>query len=424
MIKYRTSEVFVPGGMPRLTYVSRTGRNLEDRLRAANDNLCKLVTVTGATKSGKTVLVNQIFPRAKSIWVDGGTVREENDLWNYILEQISGYIETSKEESKERLLKVRGDLKLQAKLPFMGEGSATGGLDYNRTKSEKKSNKLKLTPRSAAISQLRDSSLPLIIDDFHYLDRNFQGNIIRGLKPLIFEGIPVIFIAIPHRRYDAVKVEREMTGRLEAINIPIWEGHELEEIAKQGFPLLNIQIDQIIMSRLANEAYGSPHLMQEFCKELARLNGVSETLEESLLINNVPETLFEEVAQDTGKVVFEKLAKGPRQRTDRIQRKLKNGETADIYKVILYALARLAPGLDTIEYEKLRSAIRDILAETIPQANEVTRVLEKMAEIASSDEASTPVLDWEKEEQKLHITDPFFAFYLKWGVKTVIAINN
>jgi hypothetical protein len=34
----------------------------------------------------------------------------------------------------------------------------------------------------------------------------------------------------------------------------------------------------------------------------------------------------------------------------------------------------------------------------------------------TSDEASTPVLDWEQNEQKLHVTDPFFAFFLKWGV--------
>ena len=40
-----------------------------------------------------------------------------------------------------------------------------------------------------------------------------------------------------------------------------------------------------------------------------------------------------------------------------------------------------------------------------------------MTEIASSDEASKPVLDWEKDEQKLHITDPFFAFFLKWGMR-------
>jgi len=28
---------------------------------------------------------------------------------------------------------------------------------------------------------------------------------------------------------------------------------------------------------------------------------------------------------------------------------------------------------------------------------------------------STPVIDFEDEEKKLHITDPFFAFYLRWG---------
>ena len=57
------------------------------------------------------------------------------------------------------------------------------------------------------------------------------------------------------------------------------------------------------------------------------------------------------------------------------------------------------------------------MAETIPEGHEVGRVLEKMSEIASADEASTPVLDWDREEQKLHITDPFFAFFLKWGME-------
>ncbi len=34
-----------------------------------------------------------------------------------------------------------------------------------------------------------------------------------------------------------------------------------------------------------------------------------------------------------------------------------------------------------------------------------------MSKIAISDESSTPVIDWEKEEKVLHITDPFFAFF-------------
>jgi hypothetical protein len=188
------------------------------------------------------------------------------------------------------------------------------------------------------------------------------------------------------------------------------------EIPYEGYPLLNVHLAKNVGLRLAEEVYGSPHLMQEFCRELALIHNIQETQQEKYTIDSVSDQLFTKVAEGTGRIIFDKLAKGPRQRTDRIQRTLKTGEAADIYKVILYALARLSPGPDTIEYEQLRSAIREVLTDNIPQAHEVTRVLEKMAEIADSDEASPPVLDWEKEEQKLHITDPFFAFFLKWGI--------
>lgn len=93
---------------------------------------------------------------------------------------------------------------------------------------------------------------------------------------------------------------------------------------------------------------------------------------------------------------------------------------ADIYKVVLLALSRLSPGMEKIDYEKLRSALKDILTDKIPQAHEVSRVLKKMSEIASSDEASTPVIDWQEQDQQLHITDPFFAFFLKWGMDSLI----
>lgn len=82
--------------------------------------------------------------------------------------------------------------------------------------------------------------IPLIIDDFHYLNRDFQGSIVRAIKPLVFEGLPIVFIAIPHRRYDAIKVEREMTSRIEPIQIPAWEIDELSKIAEEGYPLLNV----------------------------------------------------------------------------------------------------------------------------------------------------------------------------------------
>lgn len=414
----KSSKVFVPGGMPYHTYVARTEKNLEGRLRAADDNLCKLVTVTGATKSGKTVLTNKIFPRENGIWIDGGTIGTEDDLWTYILEDLKGYSEVGITEEAGTTTQLTGDIEGEIQLPLIAKGKALIGTGLEKNQAKSRSRSRSLSPRSASITQLRKYERPLIIDDFHYIDRTFQGNIVRALKPLIFDGLPVILIAIPHRRYDAVKVERELTGRLESISIPPWDIDELLKISSEGFKLLNVDISDVVSQRLAEESYGSPHLMQEFCRELCRDNGITETQRKIVSIKTISDRLFTSVAEGTGKVIFDKLAKGPRQRSDRMQRTLKSGETADIYKVTLYALADLAPGLDTIEYEDLRGSIRKVLRDNIPQAHEVTRVLEKMTEIAADDEASTPVIDWEKEEQKLHITDPFFAFYLRWGVES------
>jgi hypothetical protein len=75
----------------------------------------------------------------------------------------------------------------------------------------------------------------------------------------------------------------------------------------------------------------------------------------------------------------------------------------------------MRPALVSIEYEELRAAIRDVSATQTPQLHEIARVLKHMSTIAATDQSSTPVIDFEEDERKLHITDPFFAFYLRWG---------
>jgi hypothetical protein len=169
--------------------------------------------------------------------------------------------------------------------------------------------------------------------------------------------------------------------------------------------------------RLAGESIGSPHLMQEFCRGVCRTLHVERgsTLSELSIDDEVLESIFSDTAETIGRPIFEKLARGPRQRTDRVERELKDGQTVDIYQLVLHALAHIRPGLVSIEYEELRSAIRDVSASQIPQLNEVARVLKHMATIAATDQSSTPVIDFEDEEKKLHVTDPFFAFYLRWG---------
>jgi hypothetical protein len=197
------------------------------------------------------------------------------------------------------------------------------------------------------------------------------------------------------------------------VDIPLWEETELRYIADTGFRQLNITIQDTITQGLPKQAIGSPHLMQEFCRAIAKLH--TDAHDVALLSNDEVEQVFRETADTIGRPIFEKLARGPRQRSDRILRVLKTSAQVDIYSLVLHALAHLRPGLITLEYEDLRSAIREVSADKIPQLQEVARVLKHMSDIAATDQSSTPVIDFNDADKQLHITDPFFAFYLRWG---------
>ncbi|MFH1114617.1 MAG: hypothetical protein V1792_11910 [Pseudomonadota bacterium] len=410
------SEIFVPGGFPRHTYNPRKALQLEDKLREVTRNLCKLATITGHTKSGKTVLGRSILPREESVWVDGGVVSQEDDFWHVIIEQLELFQVTQEQSQRETTSNLVAKGSAGADF-IVAKGSGELSASRGNKRSTGSSSSRSLSSRVVALNGLRDGKIPLVIDDFHYIPFELQGSIIRALKPLIFDGLPVAIIAIPHRRYDAMKVEREMTGRIFHIPIPFWSEDDLRFIPQTGFSLLNYDIKPDVLGRLAEESIGSPHLMQDFCRTICRLRNLcrSATITQLPLDEKDLPRVFQDVAETIGRPIFEKLAKGPRQRTDRLPRTLKDERQVDIYELVLHALAHLKPGLVTLEYEHIRTAIRDVTATAIPQLHEIARVLKHMATIAATDLSSTPVIDFEESEKKLHITDPFFAFYLRWG---------
>ncbi|MFY9588364.1 MAG: ATP-binding protein, partial [Actinomycetota bacterium] len=59
----KATEVFTPGAFPEHTYVERAGEQLEQQLRDAIDTPGQVVSLVGPSKSGKTVLVEQVIGR-------------------------------------------------------------------------------------------------------------------------------------------------------------------------------------------------------------------------------------------------------------------------------------------------------------------------------------------------------------------------
>jgi hypothetical protein len=155
--------------------------------------------------------------------------------------------------------------------------------------------------------------------------------------------------------------------------------------------------------------------MQEFCRSICLKSGISETSPKPLRIN--AQFPYNTLLRMLPRILVRTSSNGWPEVLARGQIENRGGSET----VNRPISAELRPGVETIGYEPLRASIRSILDDELPQAHEVSRVLEHMAKISSTADTSVPVIDYEKDERKLHITDPFFAFFLRWGREIIDA---
>jgi hypothetical protein len=71
----KATDVFTPTDVPTVTYVERAEKNYEGELRKAFDIPKMIVSISGPSKSGKTVLVTKVVAPGKShpVWSKIGT---------------------------------------------------------------------------------------------------------------------------------------------------------------------------------------------------------------------------------------------------------------------------------------------------------------------------------------------------------------
>lgn len=406
-------EVFVPGGFPQYTYQKREKHKVENKLKDAINRLHKFIAVAGPTKSGKTVLVRKVVPEQKCVWLDAGYVKSVQDVWTFILEDLG--IPSATVKSKAKLLEEINTFDVEAGFKPGGIG---GGIKNQDVSKNSNTDTTALTfsgigPKQA-ISALKAAKKILVIDDFHYLAREVQSELIRALKPAVFNGLRVVLLLIPHRMHQAAQAEIDVDGRTHTIPIPEWQPDELFSIAETGFRTLNLSCGAQTIDALVQESFASPHIMQDFCSSLCARQGIEQEYVgpppcPTVSIPHPPTNFFKELAESISPETFKILRRGPG-RTNRIARELTAGGTVDTYEAILLSLHELG-GTTPVDWVQLRKTLQALLKE-VPQQHEVTRALENMDELAKGREGE-PVIDYSQGE--LHLVDPFFRFYLKWN---------
>lgn len=370
--------VFVTDSYPAYTYVSvdegRVERELSDALEIPN----KLISIVGPSKCGKTTLCDNRFGvdrGAGKIFITGDQIDSAEEFW---------------------------------KLAFLQCPEAA---DYDVGE---------FPGRATIVDILAANDLPVIIDDFHYIDdAEIQKKLCRQMKNAAASGVRFIILNTPHRGDDPVRSNPDLAGRFFSIDANFWNEEGLKEIARKGFSELQVDVDPEIIDRLAKESLGSPQMMQTLCHELGReyLSMDSPIAGQTIKVDR-----FDWVAVRSRAVrvynnsaLYEGLKKGPKRRgQQRNTYRLVSGEEGDVYEVMAYILAT-DPPFSSVTAEHLRNRAPKVIEKD--QEPNFPAALDQLNELLGKDRP----LDFDRGA--LHVVDPHFYFYLRAKAREVIDLD-
>lgn len=394
MSRLLSEQVFKPASFPQYTYVSRKSKDLnvdyELRLKQALRISGFLTSIIGPSKMGKTVLCEKVIDFDNLVEVSGVDFNNNNhDFWNIIGAKAG--------------LPVSGLFNEIEK--FQGIDSSK---EFNKTETY-------FLNKDKVINHFKENGLVLILDDFHYAKEEVQLHIAQQLKDAIRKEFKAIVISLPHRADDAIRMNADLTGRLNLITMEPWQVEELDEIAKKGFSQLGVKIDDETARKISVESLTSPQLMQYICLSLCTLLDI-----DNKELEKIPEEMLEEAYTFTTvnfeyKDVVKVLKEGPNTRGK--QRKIFNtnkGKQLDIYGLIVEAIADNPP-LMGLTVDDIKGRIDDLITDTVkkPDRQTIRESLNKLQAIMNEKANIYKVFEW--KDHIVHILDPLFLFYLRWG---------
>jgi len=416
----RAQQIFVPGAYPEHTYVERSGEGLEIALKDALETTGQVVSLSGPSKSGKTVLVERVVGRDFLIPVSGAGIKSPDDVWTRVLDWMD--VPHSTSSTHKEGLAVRGEVKasggLTLPLVAKAEAGASTGAEVKGEMEQRRDGERR--GLAQVVEEIANSDFAILIDDFHYMDRTVQVDVAKSLKEAVRLGIKVVTAAVRHRGDDVVRANPELRGRVRAIDLNYWSWGELQQIALTGLHLLNATMPDDVIESFIVEAAGSPQLMQLMCLHACFVLGLREP---SMLVRRKPDPdpekvrqILEQTSANTDfRSLVDVLEAGPKTRgTERREYDFKDGTRGDVYRCVLKALAADPPGL-SFPYDKLLERTAGVCSGGTPVGSSVAGTCLHMSKLAQEKFPNERAIDWDEQKQILDIPDPYLVFYLRWS---------
>ena len=411
-------DVFTPSSFPEHTYVARGDNDLEDKLRFAIKTKGQIVSVSGPSKSGKTVLVEKVVGKDKLVPVVGAGIREPEQVWTRVLDWFDAPFNTTQQKSWQLATGARVGVKAEADV-IIASGETSGDLNTGFTRRTTGMERKGRRGLEQVIEVMGGTDLVVLVDDFHYIPREVRVEVAKQLKEAARRDVKIVTAAVPHRADDVIRANPELQGRVTVIDVGYWRPRDLARIAEAGFDALNVDIEAASAERLAHQAAGSPQLMQALCLYACFVLGTTDRMpkrigEKLKDEDHVKACRLTSTIADF-RTLVDALEAGPRTRSgDRKTYTFTDGSEGDVYRAILKAIAA-EPLVLAFDYEEVLRRVRALCDGEAPGGSSVTGACAHMARLAEEQMPTARVLTWDDRDQILEIPDPYLSFYLRWS---------
>ena len=398
-------EVFKPGGTPLVTYVSRARLRLEDQLRSGLEREHSFTVVSGPTKTGKTVLCRRVLGDRKIVEIDGGQVRTLDEFWTHVAYRLN--LPSSASKSRTKGVIWTGVVEASASfLKLFGVKTSV-----SRAESDQRNFTASYTniPVIASIARLLEEEQTILIEDFHYIEAEVQRAILRSLKNAVARGLHVVLLAVPHRAFDPVTVEAELSGRVEHIELPSWSAEDLAEIAERGFSELKLAVPSNVQRKICEDGFGNPLVVQDLCLRISERIGAGDG---SGFDGEDLAHIYDAVVGGMGTRRYERLGQARAGANYPTRVRMKAGHEEALPAAVLAAIARLGPKASN-PLEEICASL-EVLVQDALTIEQIEATLAQIGAVGA--EGGAPSLEWLAGEQVLVITDPYLLFYLKWQI--------
>jgi len=419
MTLYKATEVFVPSDFPTVTYVRREEEKLEKKVRDAVDTPRSPISISGPSKTGKTALVRNIVGDDNLIHIFGSQIEAPNDLWDAILNWMDAPSSTTTTTGATETLTPNATTSGTIGVPGVASVTVGGGVSTSTAANSNTSATQQNRGMAAVAREIADSAFIVFLDDFHYIPRDLQEAIGRQIKTGAEAGIRFCIASVPHRSDDVVRSNHELRGRTINIDTSFWSLEDLAKIGTQGFQALNVNIDEEVVTRFAQESCTSPQIIQALCLQLCFNFRLRETFESPRTVAVSGLEVREALEQTSTRADYTSLVKqmhtGPRVRgTERKEFKFSDDSVGDAYRAALLALAQDPPAME-FNYADLQARINAVCVDEKPVGSSITESLKQIAGFAEQMHPTQRIAEWDPEAASgtFAIIDPYFLFFLR-----------